>query len=340
MAEFIDWILRSECVKAIFELNIPEILSSHGKFLSAKDICGYVRNKSQKEINSNYLQRIMRYLTCAGVFVEKYDGHVIRFNSSNELKHIDKNSLLRLDTYSEIGVHLMSALDGSTKDEALVKHVTGMDAWDRDEDDLERQDNFKGALDDFINDLAPYIPTIAKEIKKESKDVAKIVDLGGGSGKILQMLKNELPKLECVNFDMPHIIKALKDTPNMELVPGDFFDVTTMPKCDVVFTRNILHDWGDEQCIKLMTNVYEVLSDDGLFLSVNYDLPEPGDETELTSFVIAMDLDMLMLLNSKERTLREYKEIHNKAGFEVKRNVALGPVSRPCSLLIATKLKQ
>ena len=137
---------------------------------------------------------------------------------------------------------------------------------------------------------------------------------GGATGQVLEMLKQEIPSLKCVNFDIPQVIAALKPNPNIEMVAGSFFDVTTMPKCDVVFSKYILHDWGDVECLKLMTNAHQVLSDDGLFISVNYDMPEPGDKVP-TTFVQGLDLEMMMLCNAKERTLPEYKALHKKAGF-------------------------
>ena len=340
MAEFTDWILRSECIKTVFELKINHMLSKNEGFLSAKDICGYVKSETEKSINSSYLQRVMRYLARFGVFEEKYDGEVIVFAASNELKNIDNYSMYRVDIYRDLAIHLMSALDGTKKDKPLVEHVTGMPPFTWVEATPERLQYFKGTMDLVSKDVIPYIPKIANEIKKECKDGAKVLDLGGGSGQMLQLLKSELPNFKYANFDLPQVIAALKEIPDVELVPGNFFDVTTMPKCDVVFTKNILHDWADTDCIKLMTNAHRVLSDGGLFLSVNYDLPEPGDKKELSSFVRALDLEMLMICNSKERTLTEYKEVHKKAGFEVKRKVELGPESRPCSLFIATKLKQ
>ena len=338
MEEFTDWVLRSECIKIVFELKINRILSKHDGFLSAKDICGYIKCETEKSIDSRYLERVMRYLVCFGVFEEKYDGDVIVFKASNELKNIGQHSLCRLD--SHIGAHLMSALDRTKKDKSLIQHVTGMRFWDWVGDNSERLQYFKDAVELVSKDVVPYVPLIADEIKKECKDTATVADLGGGSGQMLQLLKNELPNLKCVNFDLPQVIAPLKEIPNVKMVSGNFFDVSSLPKCDVIFTKHILHGLPDSECLKLMTNAHQVLTDDGLFLSVNYDLPEPGDEKELTSFVRAMDIQMFMVCNSKERTLSEYKEVHKKAGFEVKRQVALGPESRPCSLLIAAKLKQ
>ena len=339
MAEFADCILRSECIKVVFELKIPDILRKNDGFLSTKDICGYVKTECRKQINSGYLQRVMRYLARFGVFEEKYDGKVIVFQASNKLKEIDQYAMYQVDIYSNVAPHLMSALDGRVVDKALVEYVYGMEAWAWLEDSPERQKQFQDNMLVVAKDLVPYIPIIADEIKNEGKHDGKIVDFGGGSGQIMQLLKQNLPSLKCVNFELSQLIAELKPNDDVELVPGNFFDVTTMPKCDIAFIRNILHDWGDEECLKLLVNIHKVLPDDGLLLCINYCLPAPGDPEETVPFVQSLDMELLMICDAKERTLPDYKVLYETAGFEIKKGVKLGPTSRPCSLIIASKVK-
>ena len=44
----------------------------------------------------------------------------------------------------------------------------------------------------------------------------------------------------------------------MELVVGDFFDVSTLPKCDGIFMKHILHDWNDDKCKEILSACHEV----------------------------------------------------------------------------------
>ena len=170
MTELTDWILRSECIKTIFELKIHDILLKNDGFLSTKDICGYVKTETQKEINSNHLQRIMRYLACFGVFEEKYEGEEIVFRATDKVKELNCYSMFRVK-------RLMDVLDGAVKDKVLVEHVKGMHTMAWFEGSPERLKQFKDVMQLVTKDLIPYIPKIAAEIIKEGKKDAKIVDV-------------------------------------------------------------------------------------------------------------------------------------------------------------------
>lgn len=40
---------------------------------------------------------------------------------------------------------------------------------------------------------------------------------------------------------------------------GDFFDPSSIPKCDVIFMKHILHDWNDAKCKEILKACHEVL---------------------------------------------------------------------------------
>lgn len=44
----------------------------------------------------------------------------------------------------------------------------------------------------------------------------------------------------------------------VELVTGDFFDSSSIPKCDAIFMKHILHDWNDADCQKILKACHEV----------------------------------------------------------------------------------
>jgi hypothetical protein len=62
-------------------------------------------------------------------------------------------------------------------------------------------------------------------------------------------LKSSFPNLECISFDLEEVVKSIKEenkAPGINYVAGTFFDSKTIPKCDAVFLKAILHDWSDE----------------------------------------------------------------------------------------------
>ena len=121
------------------------------------------------------------------------------------------------------------------------------------------------------------------------------------------------------------------------MVGGDMFKVDTLPECDVIFTKKVLHDWSNEKCVEVLKNFHTVLKDDGIVMNVNLHLAEPGEaQDEWENF--STDVVMLYTFGeAKDRTVSEYIDLHNKAGFEVVKTVKLGPEAAPQTIIIASK---
>ena len=171
------------------------------------------------------------------------------------------------------------------------------------------------------------------------KESSVIVDVGGFSGQVMQLLSEHLPTLKCINFDLLNVIEKVNPIPNIKMVAGDMFKVETLPKCDIIFTKYILHDWNDERCIEFLQNFHKVLPDDGLFMSVSCHLPEAAEERFRWPF--GKDMNMLLLFGEgRERTLTEYRYLFEKSGFKLKKTVMIGKEQMPFVLMIASKSLQ
>ena len=154
---------------------------------------------------------------------------------------------------------------------------------------------------------------------------------------MLHLLRQELPNLQCINFDLLHVIENMKPIENIKMAGGDMFKVDTLPECDVIFRKNVLHDWSNEKCVEVLKNFHIVLKDDGIVMNVSLHLAEPGEtQDEWKNF--STDMVMLYIFEeAKDRTVSEYRDLHNKAGFEVVKTVTLGPKATPQTIIIASK---
>ena len=93
---------------------------------------------------------------------------------------------------------------------------------------------------------------------------------------------------------------------------GSFFD--TLPRgADAYLFRHIIHDWSDEQSIQILRNCREVIPADGRLLVVEPVVP-PGNEPSPAK---DMDIQMLVYPGGMERTEDEYRDLFQKAGFEL-----------------------
>ena len=115
------------------------------------------------------------------------------------------------------------------------------------------------------------------------------------------------------------------------------FKVNTLPECDVIFTKNVLHDWSNKKYIEVFKNFHNFVKDDGIVVNVSLHLAEPW-ETQDGWENFSTDMVMLCLFReAKVRTVNEYINSHNKAGFEVVKTVKLGPKGAPQTIIIASK---
>ena len=154
---------------------------------------------------------------------------------------------------------------------------------------------------------------------------------------MLHLLRKELRNLQCTNFDFPHVIENMKPIENIKVVGGDMFKVNTLPECDVIFTKNVLQDWSNKKYIEVFKNFHNFVKDDGIVVNVSLHLAEPW-ETQDGWENFSTDMVMLCLFReAKVRTVNEYINSHNKAGFEVVKTVQLGPKAAPQTIIIASK---
>ncbi|XWS64876.1 hypothetical protein CRYUN_Cryun05aG0041800 [Craigia yunnanensis] len=100
----------------------------------------------------------------------------------------------------------------------------------------------------------------------------------------------------------------------VEHVGGDMF--TKVPHGEAIFIKWVLHDWGDEQCLKLLKNCYEAISECGKVILLESILPELPMTDLVTTTTLHFDLGLLHLHpGAKERTMKEFEALATEAGF-------------------------
>lgn len=96
----------------------------------------------------------------------------------------------------------------------------------------------------------------------------------------------------------------------------------------------ILHDWNDEECIKILENCKEAIqSDNGKLIIVEAVVgEEKGDKLEF----VRLTLDMVMMSHynaGKERTSKEWEYVLKEAGFS---SYTIKPIRAVQSVIIAS----
>ncbi len=147
----------------------------------------------------------------------------------------------------------------------------------------------------------------------------RVCDVGGGTATNLCEILDHNAHLEGLLFDTPVVAeraaKVLEDRGLAERsrsVGGDFF--AAVPRsCDLYMFQAVLHDWSDEECVRILVRVREA-APEGRVLVLESIRPEHLGY----DFSKLVDVWMLMATGSgRERSAREFDEIFVRAGYRV-----------------------
>lgn len=150
-----------------------------------------------------------------------------------------------------------------------------------------------------------------------------IADIGGGNGSKITAILQKHPEMRGILFDLPHVVERARPkieaaglSDRCQLVSGDFFKAVPSG-ADAYVMRHIIHDWDDDKSLVILKNCHAVMSPGNKLLLVESVIP-PGNEPFMGKF---LDLTMMLIPGGKERTEDEYRELYDKAGFDLVRIV-------------------
>lgn len=148
--------------------------------------------------------------------------------------------------------------------------------------------------------------------------IQHVCDVGGGQGHLLCSLLVKYPHLKGTVLELDTVIK------NKELlwgkkmgvedrctyVAGDMFD--DVPTADAYIMKMILHDWSDDECVKILSNIYRRVSNGGTVFIAEHMVPGP----ENPHFSKLFDIHMMCVASGRERTAEEYTDLLKRAGWK------------------------
>ena len=79
--------------------------------------------------------------------------------------------------------------------------------------------------------------------------------------------------------------------------------------------QNICHNWSDEHCLKFLSNCYESLPKNGKVIVIDIIMAEAPESSMGSQYVARLDNAMLLLVEGKERTAREFEALCKGSGF-------------------------
>lgn len=177
----------------------------------------------------------------------------------------------------------------------------------------------------FARGMGNLSAMVAQDVARlyDASPFKTIVDIGGSQGVLLRGLLAQNDAARGVVFDLPEVIdgarSAFASSDRIELQAGNFFE--SIPAGgDLYVLKSILHDWPDERCAAILRNVHTTSKPGAKLLVVEMLLPDHPQPSPVTF----MDMNMLVMLNGRERTAAEFTKLLGDAGFNVTRVIPTG----------------
>ncbi|XP_021724758.1 trans-resveratrol di-O-methyltransferase-like [Chenopodium quinoa] len=317
--------LNSMALKCAVELGISDAIKKHGKPMTLIELANSLSIHPNK---ASSLHQLMRLLVHSNVYTIQILG------TREEAYDLTLNSELLLEDHpltlaplTRIGVTPLStepshhlALWFRNQDqscESPFQISQGMHLYKGMPYDTELNGIFNQAMASDSQLIANLL-LASDEFEGLIHGVESLLDVGGGNGTMAKAIAKAYPKMNCIVFDQPHVVNELQvhETANLTYVAGDMFQA--IPNAQVILLKWILHNWSDENCIKILKKCKEAIPSrekGGKLLIIDMVVGIPTDNIIHFESQLLADVHMLYLFGEKERTEQQWKSLFDKAGF-------------------------
>ncbi|MEV5152178.1 methyltransferase [Streptomyces werraensis] len=149
----------------------------------------------------------------------------------------------------------------------------------------------------------------------EMTGVETVVDVGGADGAFVLAIMEAHPQVRGTVLELPHAVPGAEAAAKQrgleerfEAVTGDY--LAAVPAGDLHLLKYILHDLDDASAVGVLRNCRETLRPGGRIVVVDMVIGERDN-----GFGPLMDIAMLTMMGSRERTMTEFDALFAKAGL-------------------------
>ncbi|MGQ4335116.1 methyltransferase [Streptomyces hayashii] len=264
------------------------------------------------------LRRLLRALSCYGVFAEQADGSFAHTDVSRLLREDDPHSLRAITLWctEPWTWDAWPLLDEAVRTgRNVVQDLYGKEFFPYlNEDAPESADVFNRAMTTSSVQSAREVAEFL-----DLSGSASVADLGGGQGHVVASLLDKYPTMHGFLLDLPRVVENA--VPRLvsggdlagraRVVPGDVREAVPV-KADVYVIKNIL-EWDDESTARLLRNIREA-GGPGARVVVIENLV---DDTPSMRFSTAMDLMLLLNVGGAKHTTESMVSRLTDAGLVI-----------------------
>ncbi|KAL9243783.1 hypothetical protein vseg_017629 [Gypsophila vaccaria] len=313
--------LNSMALKCALQLQFFDTIHNHGKPMTLNEL---TTSLSLDPTKVTSLYRIVRVLVHLNFLSKSYSP-----NGDEEVYDLTINSQLLLKNHPmTLAPFAQSMLDPTITDPAHQ-----LSTWFQNKDVSPFHTSHRCGLWEYASSVSTFSDCFNQAMASDAKFVGEIlmksgefkgllegvgslVDVAGGTGTLARIIAKGFPSVKCSVLDLPHVVQGLqKNALELEFVGGDMF--VAIPSADIVLLKWILHDWNDENCIKILENCKEAIpskEQGGKVIIIDAVVDTQNDEISGTQLVFDMQM-LAAAIGGKERTEKEWKDLFVKAGY-------------------------
>ncbi len=300
---------------AACELKVPDLLAPGPK--------GVGELAAATQTHEPSLRRFLRGLAALGVVTEESDGRFAATALAGNFRSDQpglRNGILMLN---DGGYRAWSDLLYTLRTgKPAFLHMFGKSHFETLGENSEAGARFNAAMVEGTTRIAG-----AFVAAYDFSGVRTLVDVAGGNGALLAAVLNAHPEMGGVLFDLAQGLAGAHEhleakgvAGRTRLVVGSFFE-TVPPGGDLYMLKSIIHDWDDEQAVAILKTCRRAMVPPAKLVLLERTMPERADDSQAAFEGAMIDLQMMVVLGGRERTVAEYSDLLAHAGFQMSRFV-------------------
>jgi hypothetical protein len=309
--ELVNGFRAAQVVRAAVELNIPDLVA--GGAMSAEQL------SAATQIDVDRVRRLLRGLVALGV-LEQGDDHRFANTEVGELfregipgSRRPQARMLIPESYRAWD-HLMETLRTGVPGHKLAHGGTLWQTIARDPDFAQRFNDAMAGNSEQVVDLVAGLDFASARL---------IVDVGGGEGALVGGVLRAHPHLRGIVCDLPaglaethQYLGRLGVADRCTTIDCDFF-VSVPSGGDVYLLKDILHDWDDEHAGAILSVCRRAARPGARILIVERLVPSRVTTQPAHVNAAFTDLQMMVQLGGRERTVEEIQHLFEQSGFSL-----------------------
>ena len=269
---------------------------------------------SECGVQSAPLLRVLRALAAFDVF---------RVTMAGQVSHSPRSRLLRSDAPTSLRTAARFwAAPGSWRawgelDAALTGGIPHRVAWQTSRFDYLRQNPDEARVFDAFMAGMRDDRHEAVAAAYDFSGAGMIVDVGGGNGETLRHILRTSPRARGLVLDLADVVQAIPAAARLsgriEAQGGDFLH-SVPAGADFYLLVRVLHDWSDEDCVRILKNCRSAMSNQARVLIVEQLLDPDPQRGRPTTYLLDIQM-MAMFGSARERSREEFEGLLSASGF-------------------------